>query len=84
MPVWCGGMLEAGVGRAHNIALTSLANFTLPGDTAASSRYWKRDIIEPEVIVQNGMIKIPDRPGIGYDINRETLEAFTEKTMEFK
>lgn len=84
VPVWCGGMLEAGVGRAHNIALTSLANFTLPGDTAASSRYWKRDIIEPEVIVQNGMIKIPDRPGIGYDINRETLEAFTEKTMEFK
>lgn len=80
--VWCGGMLEAGIGRAHNIALTSLPHFTLPGDTASSARYWEKDIIEPEVIVTNGTITIPDQPGIGYEINRSMLEKYTvEKSV---
>ena len=81
--VWCGGMLEAGVGRAHNIALTTLSQFTLPGDTAGSSRYWKKDIIEPEVIVENGVINVPTKPGIGYEIDEKALEEFTLSTKEF-
>src|SRR5699024_12269700 len=66
--VWCGGMLEAGVGRAHNIALTSLSGFTMPGDTAGSQSYWYKDIISPEVVVEDGMITIPHEAGIGYEI----------------
>lgn len=77
IPVWCGGMLEAGVGRAHNIALTTLTNFILPGDTAASSRYWVKDIIKPEITVQNGMITVPNRPGIGYEIDLDAIKSFT-------
>ncbi|HHY74877.1 MAG TPA: o-succinylbenzoate synthase [Bacillus bacterium] len=75
--VWCGGMLEAGVGRAHNVALTTLANFTLPGDTSASSRYWEKDIIKPEVTVHNGLITVPDGPGIGYDVDLQAVREFT-------
>lgn len=75
--VWCGGMLEAGVGRAHNVALTTLSNFSLPGDTAASSHYWEKDIISPEVTVHNGMITVPDRPGIGYDIDKNAVNELT-------
>lgn len=78
IPVWCGGMLEAGVGRAHNIALTTLPQFILPGDTAGSSRYWEKDIIKPEVIANNGVIEVPDRPGIGYDVDEEAMDEFTE------
>ncbi|MFD1445909.1 o-succinylbenzoate synthase [Oceanobacillus profundus] len=81
--VWCGGMLEAGVGRAHNVALTTLAQFVLPGDTAGSSRYWERDIIEPEVVVENGLINVPDQPGIGYDIDEEAMDEFTEWTKVY-
>ncbi|MDE7553162.1 o-succinylbenzoate synthase [Bacillus tropicus] len=77
IPVWCGGMLESGIGRAHNIALTTLSNFILPGDTAASSRYWERDIIEPEVVVKDGMITVPERPGLGYEPSREMIQRFT-------
>jgi O-succinylbenzoate synthase len=76
VPIWCGGMLEAGIGRAHNIAITTLDQFVLPGDTAASSRYWTKDIIEPEVTVQNGVIQVPDKPGIGYDVNWSVLESY--------
>jgi o-succinylbenzoate synthase len=80
--VWCGGMLEAGIGRAHNIALTTLPQFVLPGDTAASSRYWEKDIIVPEVIVENGVIHVPDKPGIGYEVNRQVLESYrVDKTV---
>ncbi len=69
IPVWCGGMLESGVGRAHNLALSSLPNFTLPGDTSASSRYWEADIIEPEVIMsRDGYIEVPTGPGIGFRV----------------
>ncbi len=83
--VWCGGMLEAGVGRAHNIALTSLSNFTMPGDTAASSRYWHEDIISPEVTVEDGEIRVPSGPGIGYDLDQDAVERMTVgmKVFEF-
>ncbi|WP_174616021.1 o-succinylbenzoate synthase [Virgibacillus ihumii] len=84
IPVWCGGMLEAGVGRAHNIALTSLSQFALPGDTAGSSRYWKKDIITPEVTVENGRITIPNKPGIGYEIDKDALNRFTVEEETFK
>jgi O-succinylbenzoate synthase len=77
IPVWCGGMLESGIGRAHNVALTTLPNFTLPGDTAASSRYWEKDIIKPEVTVKDGYITVPETPGIGYEPDLEAIESFT-------
>ncbi|MFT9850410.1 o-succinylbenzoate synthase [Aneurinibacillus sp. REN35] len=77
MPVWCGGMLEAGIGRAHNVAITTLTNFILPGDTAASSRYWEEDIITPEVTVEDGWITVPQAPGIGYEPDRERMDRFT-------
>lgn len=84
IPVWCGGMLESGIGRAHNVALTTLANFTLPGDTAGSNRYWERDIIKPEVVSENGYIQVPQTVGIGYTIDLEAVEAFTVKEKEYK
>ncbi len=75
LPVWCGGMLESGVGRAHNIAMSTLPNFTLPGDVSASRRYWNEDIIEPEVEVSSaGTIKAPAGPGLGYAIKRDLIE----------
>lgn len=77
IPVWCGGMLESGVGRAHNVALTTLPNFILPGDTASSSRYWERDIIEPEVVMEDGFIEVPESPGIGYEIDKEAVDLYT-------
>ncbi len=76
IPMWCGGMLEAGIGRAHNIAITSLANFTLPGDTAPSSHYWKEDIITPEVTMRDGYIEVPTGLGIGLEPNIEKIEDF--------
>lgn len=83
VPVWCGGMLEAGIGRAQNVALTSLANFTMPGDTAASSRYWDEDIIEPEVIVEDGYITVPTASGLGYVVNRNILKKYTQNIRVF-
>jgi len=78
IPVWCGGMLESGVGRAQNIALSTLANFRLPGDVSASRRYWKEDIIEPEVEVSlKGTIVIRDEPGTGYAIREDLIEKLT-------
>lgn len=78
IPVWCGGMLESGIGRAHNIALSTLAGFTLPGDVSASARYWHEDIIKPAVTVSNqGTIVVPDVPGIGFGVNRERIKALT-------
>ena len=71
IPVWAGGMIEFGISRAHNIALASMPGFTIPGDISGSDRYWDEDIIEPEVTVQNGEIKIPDKPGIGFELNRK-------------
>jgi O-succinylbenzoate synthase len=78
IPVWCGGMLESGIGRVHNVALSTLPNFSLPGDVSASKRYWKEDIIEPEVIVSpNGTIQINDRIGRGYEVRRDLIERLT-------
>jgi o-succinylbenzoate synthase len=78
IPVWCGGMLESGIGRAHNIALSTLENFNLPGDVSASKRYWKEDIIDPEVQVSaQGMIAISDQPGTGYRIREDLIEKLT-------
>jgi o-succinylbenzoate synthase len=78
IPVWCGGMLESGVGRSHNIALSTLENFTLPGDVSASARYFANDIIEPEVTVSaSGEIEIPDSPGRGYEVRTELIERLT-------
>lgn len=80
IPVWCGGMLESGIGRAHNIAMSSLPNFTLPGDVSASRRYWAQDIIEPEVEVsRQGTIRVPTAPGIGYAPRMDRIEAVTQR-----
>ncbi|MGA3136410.1 MAG: o-succinylbenzoate synthase [Terracidiphilus sp.] len=78
IPVWCGGMLESGVGRSHNIALSTLENFTLPGDVSASARYWREDLVEPEITVSPaGEIAIPDTPGRGYEVRTELVERLT-------
>jgi o-succinylbenzoate synthase len=80
IPVWCGGMLESGIGRAHNIAMSSLANFSLPGDVSASRRYWAEDIIEPEVEVsREGTIRVPTAPGIGYTPRIDRIESLTRR-----
>ena len=84
-PVWCGGMLESGVGRAHNIALSTLAGFRLPGDVSASKRYWKQDIIEPEVEVRgDGTIAISDEAGTGYKVREELVKKFTVREETFR
>lgn len=78
IPVWCGGMLESGIGRAHNIALSTLDNFTLPGDVSASKRYWKRDIIDPPVEVgPEGTIAVRDEAGFGYELDRDYIDSLT-------
>jgi o-succinylbenzoate synthase len=78
VPVWCGGMLESGIGRAHNIALSSLQNFSLPGDVSASARYWAEDIIDPEVTVSaKGEIVVPTGIGSGFTVLRDRIEALT-------
>ncbi|MGA7908482.1 MAG: o-succinylbenzoate synthase [Candidatus Sulfotelmatobacter sp.] len=78
IPVWCGGMLESGVGRAHNIAMSALPGFVLPGDVSASQRYWDEDIIEPEVEVSPaGTIRVPQTPGLGYSIRRKKVDELT-------
>lgn len=80
VPNWCGGMLESGIGRAHNIALSTLPNFTLPGDVSASHRYWEADIIEPEVTVsRQGTIDVPLGPGIGYEPRVDRIEQLTAR-----
>jgi o-succinylbenzoate synthase len=78
IPVWCGGMLESGIGRAHNIALSTLQNFSLPGDVSASKRYWKEDIIDPEVQVsREGIIAVRNEPGCGYRLKEDLIEKLT-------
>jgi O-succinylbenzoate synthase len=78
IPVWCGGMLESGVGRAHNIALSTLENFRLPGDVSASKRYWKEDIVEPEVeVTKDGFIPVSDAVGTGYRMREDLIEKLT-------
>jgi o-succinylbenzoate synthase len=80
IPVWCGGMLESGIGRAHNIAMSTLPNFSLPGDVSASRRYWAEDIIEPEVeVTRQGTIRVPTGPGIGYAPRIDRIESLTRR-----
>ena len=80
IPVWCGGMLESGIGRAHNIAMSTLPNFSLPGDVSASRRYWAEDIIEPEVeVTRQGAIRVPTGPGIGYAPRIDRIESLTSR-----
>ncbi len=82
LPVWCGGMLESGIGRAHNVALAALPNFTLPGDVSPSRRYWERDVVDPEWTMDGeGRMRVPlDRPGLGVEVDRERLERLTVRT----
>lgn len=86
VPVWCGGMLESGVGRAHNVALASLPNFTLPGDVSPSARYWTRDIVEPEwTMDKDGFVSVPlDKPGMGVEVNIERVEKLTVRKEMLK
>ncbi len=80
VPVWCGGMLETGIGRAHNIAMSTLPGFVLPGDVSASQRYWDEDLIEPEVqVTPSGTIRVPTAPGIGYTVRTNRIEQLTTR-----
>jgi o-succinylbenzoate synthase len=85
IPVWHGGMLESGIGRAHNIHLSTLPNFSLPGDVAASCRYYAPDLIDPEIVVRpDGTIAVPDGPGIGVHIVADRVAAATEEKLELR
>lgn len=84
VPVWCGGMLESGVGRAHNVALASLPNFRLPGDTSASRRYWERDVVVPEFeLRRDGMVAVPTGVGIGVEVDEEFLRSIEVERKVF-
>lgn len=83
IPVWCGGMIEFGISRAHNIALATLPGFTIPGDISASNRFWEEDIISPEVTVKNGEIAVPTSAGIGFSINEKRLRKVLMSTKTF-
>ena len=83
VPVWCGGMLESGVGRAHNLALATLKGFTLPGDISESRRYWDRDIVRPEFELANGMLSVPDGPGIGVEPDETRIRTLTRRRRIF-
>ncbi len=83
IPVWCGGMHEFGVGRAHNIALNSLENFTLPGDVAGSDKTYLQDIVEPPLLLNNGFMTVPQKPGIGVTLIEDLVEKFTLKKVVF-
>ncbi len=81
IPVWCGGMLEAGIGRAHNIAMSTLAGFSLPGDVSASARYWQQDIIDPPVTVTpRGTIIAPEGPGLGFTVDLDRIDFLCERS----
>jgi o-succinylbenzoate synthase len=85
VPVWCGGMLESGIGRAHNIAMSTLPGFVLPGDVSASRRYWDEDIIEPEVEVSaRGTIRVPTSQGLGYAVRTKRIEQLTVRSETFR
>jgi O-succinylbenzoate synthase len=79
VPVWCGGMLESGIGRAHNVALASLSNFTIPGDISPSCRYWEKDIVTPEWQMNSeGLVKVPvERAGMGVEVDIDRVENLT-------
>ncbi|SMB90341.1 o-succinylbenzoate synthase [Deinococcus hopiensis] len=83
-PVWCGGMLESGVGRAHNIHLSTLPNFALPGDTSSASRYWETDVIHEALEAADGLMPVPQGPGIGVTLNREFIGRVSELYEEYR
>ena len=82
IPVWCGGMLESGIGRACNVALASLPGFTKPGDLSPSARYWERDVVTPEwTMTSDGMVRVPlDTPGLGVDVDMDRIDNLTVRT----
>jgi o-succinylbenzoate synthase len=81
IPVWCGGMLESGIGRAYNVALASLANFSLPGDLSPSARYWTRDVVSPEWTMDaDGMVRVPTAPGLGVTVDTDMIESLTVRS----
>jgi o-succinylbenzoate synthase len=80
IPVWCGGMLETGIGRAANVALAALPNFTLPGDTSASNRYWQRDLVTDPFVLDDGFVAVPTGPGLGVTVDEAWLEEITTST----
>jgi O-succinylbenzoate synthase len=85
IPVWCGGMLESGIGRAYNVALASLPNFSLPGDLSPSARYWARDIVSPEwTMDEEGMVHVPTRAGLGTTVDEDRIEALTVRREELR
>ena len=85
VPVWCGGMLETGIGRAHNVALSTLENFRIPGDVSGSRRYFERDVISPPVeVTPDGFIEVPDTPGIGYEPDLEEIEKVTVRREDIE
>ena len=79
VPVWCGGMLETGLGRAANVALAALPNFTLPGDTSASDRYWRRDVVTAPFVLEDGFVRVPDGPGLGVELDTAWLDEVTSR-----
>ena len=84
VPVWCGGMLESGIGRAHNIHLSTMANFRKPGDTSSSSRYFSRDIVNEPLVAEDGLMPVPPGPGIGVTLDLGFLETVTSSTERLK
>jgi O-succinylbenzoate synthase len=85
VPVWCGGMLESGIGRAHNVALASLPGFTFPGDLSPSRRYWEHDIVDPEWAMEEGTLRVPlERPGIGIEVDCDLVESLTVRRLELE
>jgi len=83
IPVWCGGMLESGVGRATNIQLATLPNFVKPGDTSSASRYFDEDIVDPPLEAVRGEMPVPSGPGIGIDVRRDRVQQYTISSQEF-
>jgi O-succinylbenzoate synthase len=84
LPIWCGGMLESGVGRAHNIAMSTLAGFVLPGDVSASKRYYAEDTVRPPVeVTTRGTILVPEAPGLGYEVDKERIARATVRTQRY-
>ncbi len=84
IPVWCGGMLEAGIGRAHNVAIASLPGFSKPGDTSSSSRYFEEDVVEPALEARGGLMPVPKGPGTGVTVRADVLARFTTGVTEFR
>jgi O-succinylbenzoate synthase len=82
IPVWCGGMLETGIGRAYNVALASLPNFSLPGDLSPSARYWARDVVTPAWTMDaEGLVRVPrDTPGLGVAVDTDFIESLTTRS----